>query len=610
MGFDSKVKLGNSGSLALVGAFCAFGAIWVWWPGAFTHIASDNFLPHGVCYLWNRQLLTLHVVSDSVIFLSYLAIAASLGWLVYREMRKIPFVWVFIAFGVFIVACGFTHAMDVIVLCKPFYWLAGDIKLVTAAASLVTAVSFPYLVPRIGHLLDAAKSSEQNERRFQAAIEGCNDAFYILKSVRDTAGEIIDFSFAYVNDRGALLISGTPQELTGQSLCNLLPVVRTDGIFERYKQVVETGESFEDEFRFNHVDTIQADWLDLRVRKLDDGVAIMTTNISARKETELELVRNATFTRWIIASSPFATVVTNLNGMITAVNPAAERLLSYTKEGLIEKETPLLLLDPREVSARASALSEELETPVEPGMDVLTAKPERGMVEQAEWKLVRGDGSRFDAQVTVSALTDTSGDVVGLMLIAYDITERKRTEEYLSYVAQHDDLTDLPTRSLFRDRLLVAIARASKIALLMVDVDHFKRINDTMGHQIGDELLVEVAKRLQGSVRRSDTVARIGGDEFVLVLDDLHSVREAEIIAEKLVRALQPPILLGEQTLSITVSVGVCLYPEHGENEESLLKNADLALYRTKDSGRNGFQIFTAEMALASSRPPQIEAGV
>jgi diguanylate cyclase (GGDEF)-like protein/PAS domain S-box-containing protein len=600
--------------LVFLAAFLAVaGATWAWWPSALTQAASQNYAPLGFCYRWNKQLLTLHIVSDSIIFLSYLSIAFSLGWLVYRQRRQIPFAWIFVAFGMFIVACGFTHAMDVFVIWYPYYWVAGDIKLVTAIASVITAIALPSLLPRIGHLLEEAKSSRRNEHRFRSSIDFGNDAFFIFESVRDAAGEIVDFRFDVVNEKGAEMISGTPQGLKGQSLCDHYPVNRANGLFERYKHVVNTGETFEDEVPFN-VEAIKASWLFLRVLKVDDGVAIVTTNISERKKSELELVRSVTFTRSIIASSPFATIVTDLKGTITAVNPAAERMLWYTKEALIDTQTPLILLDPREVAARASALSQELQTAIEPGMKVLMAKPDRGQVEEAEWKLVRRDGSRFDAHVTVSALTDAGGVIIGLMLIAYDITERKRAEEYMSHIAHHDSMTGLPTRSLFHDRLSVAIARAkryrNKIALLLVDIDHLKRANDLMGQHIGDELLMHVVRRLKASVRGSDTVARMGGDEFVVMLSDLSDVHEAEVIAGKLIETMLAPIEIEGQTLIVTVSIGICLYPDSGGSDETLLKNADLALYHAKALGRNRRQTFTPEMASASSRRRLLERGL
>jgi diguanylate cyclase (GGDEF)-like protein/PAS domain S-box-containing protein len=592
---------------------CLAGAIWAFWPGAVTHVASQNYLPHGFCYLWNPQLLSLHVVSDTFIFLSYLAISVSLAWLVNRERKLLPFAWILVAFGLFIVACGFTHAIDIVVLWIPLYWLAGDVKLVTAVASLITAAALPFYIPKIRQLLHQADTSQKNERRFLAASEGSQDAFFILESVRDTTGTIRDFRIVFTNARGARLLSGTPHTLDGQLLCEMYPPRRTDGFFEKYRHVVETGEALEEEFPVQSP-SINASWLRYQVLKLDDGLAITATDISTLKENELKLEKLAAFKKSIIASSPFATIVTDLSGTITAFNPAAERMLWYSSEEVVGHQTPLILLDTQELTKRAAELSTELQTQVAPNIEVLLAKPTRGLVEEAEWKFYRHDGSRFDAQLTVSSLTTSSGETIGLILIAYDITERKRTADYIAHLAHHDALTGLPTRTLLHDRLGVALAHAdrhrSKVALLVIDLDNFKRVNDLMGHHIGDELLVQIARRLQQFLRTSDTIARVGGDEFVAVLDELHSASEAEHIAEKLLLTLQVPVTLGIHAVSPTASIGICLYPDNGDNAETLLKNADAAMYQVKAEGKKGLQTFNREMASTLSRKRELETAL
>jgi hypothetical protein len=219
-----------------------------------------------------RQLLMLHLVSDSVIFLSYLSISCSLAWLLYKLKREIAFAWIFVAFGAFILACGFTHALDVVVLWKPLYWLSGDMKLITAIASMTTAVALPCLFPGIRKLLDAAASSKINASRFLAISESSNDGFYLLESVRDAVGEIIDFRFIYLNDKGARLISSTPESMRGQLLCVQFPVNKMNGLFEEYKYVVETGKRFDLVSPFD-VKEIKATWLHLQVMKVADGAA-------------------------------------------------------------------------------------------------------------------------------------------------------------------------------------------------------------------------------------------------------------------------------------------------------------------------------------------------
>ena len=179
----------------------------------------------------------------------------------------------------------------------------------------------------------------------------------------------------------------------------------------------------------------------------------------------------------------------------------------------------------------------------------------------------------------------------------------RRNEERLRHMAEHDALTNLPNRTLLNDRLQMALERSSRfrsvIAVMMIDLDRFKEVNDSLGHMAGDQLLCWVAERLISLVRKTDTVARIGGDEFIVLLQDLHRREEAEPVASKIVAALSAPFEPGNRQVSISVSVGVCTYPEEGVHADDLLQNADVAMYQAKNRGRNGFSIFNPAM------PPQ-----
>ncbi len=601
----SPALIGIAVAAALAGAVAT-------WPGTVTHISSTSFLPHGFCYLWNPQLLALHVASDGVIFVSYMAISITLATMRFRFRREVPLGWIVIAFGVFIIACGFTHLMDIIVLWKPLYWLSGDVKLITALASATTAVVLPFCVPKIIELLREAQRSKTNEQRFLAASNNSNEAFYILESVR-LGGEIVDFRFVFVNANGGSLVSYTPDELIGQLLCEVLPVYRTDHFFGKFKHVAETGEPLVEEFAIE-TPGVNASWLCHQVVKLDDGIAVSTSNISERKEAELQARKSFAFTESLIASSPFAVIAMDLDGTISEMNPAAERMMGYDREELVGRVSTLVFHDPDEIAHRAAELSHELGAPIAPDMAVFTTKPRQGLTDEAEWSLIRRDGSRIIVQLAMTALTGPAQTITGWLGVAYDITERKQMEEFISHLAHHDALTGLPTRTLLHDRVQMALQRAkrkgTKVALLMIDLDNFKRVNDLMGHSAGDELLVQVAKRLQGALRKSDTVARMGGDEFVVLLDDLHSDGEAELVAEKLIATLSMPVHVGEEEHAISASIGLCLYPDGGEDSAALLKNADAAMYQAKADGRNMYQVFSSNMALATTKRRQLETAL
>ncbi len=593
-----------------VAAACALMAAAVAWPGMLTKVFVISYLPHGFCYLWNPQLLALHVTSDIVIFISYLAIAVALGIMRFRYRREIPLGWVVVAFGVFIVACAFTHLMDVVVLWVPLYWLQGDVKLLTALASATAAVALLFFVPKVGKLLAMARESKENERRFLAAANNSNEAFYILEPTGDDAGRIGDFRICFVNENGASLLSSTVNELTGKLLCENYPALRSNGFFERYKRVFETGQELIVEVPIR-AEKIKASWLRSQVFKLDEGIAVSTSNISERKEAEFKAIKSLQFTRSLIASSPFAVIATDLKGVISEVNPAAERMLWYSREELVGKMTPMVLHDPEEVEQRAAELTQELGTLVPGDFSVLIANPRRGLTDEAEWSYIRKGGSRLTVQVAMTALTDDQQATTGWLAVAYDITERKRIEDYISHIAHHDSLTGLPTRTLLHDRLQMAIQHAErskrKVALLMIDLDNFKRVNDLMGHLVGDELLMTMAKRLQSALRKSDTVARMGGDEFVVLLDNLHSASEAEKVAENLVALLSEPLTLNGEKHAVSASVGLCMYPDEGKDGDALLKNADAAMYYAKAEGRNTYKVFSTHIAAATAKRRKIE---
>src|SRR5207245_7916960 len=190
---------------------------------------------------------------------------------------------------------------------------------------------------------------------------------------------------------------------------------------------------------------------------------------------------------------------------------------------------------------------------------------------------------------------------VNAIIVNYrDITQRKATEKQLEYQAYYDALTGLPNRLLFRDRVVNAIAQAKRhrrgIAVMYLDLDHFKLVNDGLGHSVGDGLLSEVAARLQGSIRASDTISRLGGDEFTILLNDTNSTDAVFAVARKVLQSLARPFRVGGHELFVTASIGISVYPSDGEDVETLLKCADSAMYRAKELGRNQAQLFLASM--------------
>ena len=209
---------------------------------------------------------------------------------------------------------------------------------------------------------------------------------------------------------------------------------------------------------------------------------------------------------------------------------------------------------------------------------------------------------------------DASEQIVGVVALIRDITERKEAEQQIEYQAYHDALTGLANRNLFQEHLSLALAlaqrRDKRVAVLFLDLDHFKVVNDSLGHSIGDALLQEVGQRLRSAVRDGDTVARVGGDEFTIVLQELMRPQDAAVVAQNVLRRIAEPMEISGHRLFVTASIGITLFPDDGEDAETLLKNADSAMYRAKADGRNTYQMSTRELSRATHERMTVENGL
>jgi diguanylate cyclase (GGDEF)-like protein/PAS domain S-box-containing protein len=225
--------------------------------------------------------------------------------------------------------------------------------------------------------------------------------------------------------------------------------------------------------------------------------------------------------------------------------------------------------------------------------------------------LIRRDGHEAAIEDSTAPIHDRRGRVTGAVMVFHDVSTARALSLRMSYLAQHDSLTDLPNRILLNDRLTQAITLAyrhqHKLALLFLDVDRFKHINDSLGHAVGDRLLKVVAQRLFECVRTSDTVSRQGGDEFVILLNEIKHAKDAAVIAEKILLSLSSPYAIDHHELHLTASVGIVTYPDDGMNAETLMKNADFAMYQAKDAGRNNYQCFKTEMNVRAIERQSLE---
>ena len=328
------------------------------------------------------------------------------------------------------------------------------------------------------------------------------------------------------------------------------------------------------------------------------------------RQINLQLESSAKAYRYLVENSPDIIYALDEDGLFTFVNERVRLLLGFAPDELIGKHYSILVhgddLELARFVFKERRIGERASSNIE-----LRLKCKNGSCDNLTFENSLLTISFKSMGMYLTNEKESSNEFFGTYGVARDITERKRAEALIVYHAYHDALTDLPNRVLFKDRLGLSIIQSqrneTRLAVMFIDLDRFKLVNDTMGHVAGDELLRQVAVRLKGSLRRGDTLARIGGDEFVLLMPDLREKQDAGEIAEKFLNALQQPFFIGSDEARISASIGIALFPDDGSSIDELIRHGDLAMYHVKAQGKNGHAFYDCSMIDTSHQKLALE---
>ncbi|MDH5653918.1 MAG: EAL domain-containing protein [Gammaproteobacteria bacterium] len=417
------------------------------------------------------------------------------------------------------------------------------------------------------------------DQRVRAIMDNVADGIITI----DEQGTIESF-----NATAERLFGYSAAECIGQNVKMLMPEPyqsNHDSYLDRYRT---SGERRCLGFGFREVEGLRKDGsvfpMDLSISQMtlhDRQYYIgMVRDITERKASEMEMSKLS----HAVEQTADTIMITDKNGLIEYVNSGFEQTTGYQRADIIGR-TPNVV--------KSGEMNEEF-------YEELWQTILKGDVFRDVFVNRKKDGSVYFEEKTITPLRNITGDITHYISSGKDITDRMRTQERLQYLAHHDVLTGLPNRLLFMDRLSQSIKYLKRnggmVALMFLDIDRFKNINDTLGHQAGDTLLRIIAKRLSNSLREHDTVARISGDEFAIILEGVISIDALPGIARKILLEISHPMIISDHEIFTTTSIGISIYPNDGEEPHTLLKNADSAMYHAKEKGRNNYQFYTPNM--------------
>ncbi len=572
------------------------------------------------------------------------------------------------------------------------------------AASMLIFIFALLLMQQSLRLRDSMEAANAAQQKLRAAADASLDAVFLLKSCRDRDGQVVDFTLADVNERGAAMLGHHHDDVVGHRIGELAPAWRSEGFIDKYRQVLETGAPLEEEVETRNLpgEPAESRWLRHQIVAIDDGVAVTTRNITSRKRDELAMRKHQAELQAVNDASPLGLLRADAQGHCTYVNRTFEAITGLTRgqalgdqwmaavhpndrrvlqealthlretlkpfqdtlrcvhpdgsivwtsmkvapitidgriEGFVATLDDITLMRKsvmalRESEARLRTIADTLPAMIayiddeevyrfnnlayerefsRSGMDVM-GKTVRETVGETRYaflapyirRVLAGEPLAFEEdddstgmvrtfEVNYIPQFDEDGkSVAGFHVMRQDITAQKREQQRLLKLSQVDTLTGLTNRAGFQQKLADSMAycrdNGAIMAVMYMDIDRFKPVNDTYGHSVGDALLKAFSGRLSHAMRATDTIARLGGDEFTIVMERISKPEDADAAAAKIVVAMQAPFVLDQVTVHVSTSIGLTYYRGEDVSPAELLNRADMLLYQAKQAGRNTFR--------------------
>jgi diguanylate cyclase (GGDEF)-like protein/PAS domain S-box-containing protein len=461
-------------------------------------------------------------------------------------------------------------------------------------------------LPRALRYVIDRKTTRSALRSSEARFRAISDASPLGIFVADSEGSCTYTNAAYQKISGL-----TFAETLGTNWSMAIHPEDRQRVLDEWHSAARSQQAFQTEFRFLQKDE-RVVWTRVNSSAMRDGDTsfglIQTVeDISERKATEFDLCSSeeALFAekeraQVTLNSIGDAVLSTDSAGQVMYLNKVAEKMTGWSCDNA--RGRPLAEVFRVVHGTTRQAVDD-------PAQQAINEDKTVGMA--LDSVLIRRDGFEYPIEDSSAPIHNRNGQVAGAVIVFHDVSEARAMAIKMTYLAQHDFLTDLPNRALLKERLSLAIRLAHRharmVALIFLDLDFFKRVNDSLGHTTGDQLLQSVGNRLVSCVRSTDSVYRQGGDEFVILLTEIEKLPDAALIAEKLIGAFTAPHLVGGHELHVTLSMGISIYPDDSLNAESIMQNADTAMYHAKACGRNNYQFFTPEMNAKAVRRLDVE---